>query len=554
VLIELGRAQTWARGHTLTFWLGASTIVASLLLGGGTRAGFLSDVILELLAIPAFLIALSSLIAMPWSAGKPRAGWALMLCLAIAVVPLFQLVPLPPWIWTRLPGRDDIATVFDLLGGLRPWMPISVASNSTWVSFLSLLAPMAIFLTVVQLNFQERRRLTLIVIAMGVISSFVGLMQVAQGPASPLRFFAFTNTSEAVGFFANRNHFAALLYSVLLFAAAWAIDIAFKTGSWNDLKRFAAATFVVLAGCFIVLIVLIAGETVARSRAGLLLTIVALAGAFALVFTDRRNASGVTPSKLLIGVIVLAATLAVQFALYRILDRFAVDPMEDARIPFAHNTLRAAIAFMPFGSGMGTFVPVYGMFEPPGDVLANTFANHAHNDFVELWLETGVIGMALLALFAIWMVFGFIQAWWRSPRHASALDCSLVRAAAIVIALLLAHSFVDYPLRTGAMMAVFAFSCGLLIRPLWTGEAEAKPAQAPILEKPVRKTSATPVGTAPMSSSWSAPALSRLDSPTNPLRPPSGRWGEGIEWPQEWSRLEPGEPARAVQDPEKPKK
>jgi hypothetical protein len=37
------------------------------------------------------------------------------------------------------------------------------------------------------------------------------LLQVAQGPRL-LRLFAVTNLSEAVGFFANRNHFAALLF------------------------------------------------------------------------------------------------------------------------------------------------------------------------------------------------------------------------------------------------------------------------------------------------------------------------------------------------------
>ena len=79
--------------------------------------------------------------------------------------------------------------------------------------------------------------------------------------------------------------------------------------------------------------------------------------------------------------------LGLQFSLYRILDRFGDDPMADARIPFARNTIAAAKAYMPWGSGLGSFVPVYAMTEPPRDVLANTFANHAHNDILELWLE-----------------------------------------------------------------------------------------------------------------------------------------------------------------------
>jgi O-antigen ligase len=522
-------------------------MVASFLLGGGTRAGFLSDVVLELVAIPALLISLSSLLELPRTQSKRRADWALVFCLAIAVLPLIQLVPLPPWIWTRLPSREGVAEVFDLLGDQRPWMPISVSPNATWLSLLSLLPPVAIFVSAIQLNFRERRKLTLVIVAVGVLSAFVGLIQVAQGTSSPLRFFAFTNNSEAVGFFANRNHFAALLYTVLLFAAAWAIDVAFKTGSWNNLKRYAATTLVTLTACFIVLIVLISAATVARSRAGLLLTIIALAAAFALVFADRRNASGVTPSKLLIGAILLAATLAVQFALYRILDRFAVDPIDDARIPFAHNTLRAAMAFMPFGSGLGTFVPVYEMFEPPSDALANIYANHAHNDLLELWLETGVIGIALLGLFLIWFGFRSVNAWWRFPSQVSALDCSLVRAATIVIALLLVHSLVDYPLRTGAMMAIFAFSCAMLMEPLGNdepttsvgGEASREGASRKVL-KPPTKASAIPVALPAL-----RPRTSReADNLPVPLRQSGERWGEDVDWPQEWSTIEPVSPGK----------
>ena len=50
----------------------------------------------------------------------------------------------------------------------------------------------------------------------GIIGVFVGLFQVAGGPESPLRYFEITNPTEAVGFFANRNHFAALLYCLIL--------------------------------------------------------------------------------------------------------------------------------------------------------------------------------------------------------------------------------------------------------------------------------------------------------------------------------------------------
>ncbi len=41
----------------------------------------------------------------------------------------------------------------------------------------------------------------------------------------------------------------------------------------------------------------------------------------------------------------------------------------------------------------------------------------------------------------------------------------LERAASLVILLLLAHSLVDYPLRTAALSAIFAFFCAVLGAP-----------------------------------------------------------------------------------------
>src|ERR1700694_4228841 len=48
------------------FWLTALTLLAALLLGGGTRGGFLSDALLQLLAIPLLLLSVSRLGDLFW--------------------------------------------------------------------------------------------------------------------------------------------------------------------------------------------------------------------------------------------------------------------------------------------------------------------------------------------------------------------------------------------------------------------------------------------------------------------------------------------------------
>jgi O-antigen ligase len=547
VLSELVPEQVREFRPSLVFSSCAAMLVASLLLGGGTRGGFLSDALLQLLAIPVLLMALATLVEAPRTkaANAIRAYWLLAFCFAIVFVSAIQLVPLPPSIWTQLPSRDIVESVFDLLGGARPWMPISVSPNATWLSLLSLLPPLAIFVAAIQINVRERRRLSLIVVAVAAVSALLGLLQVAQGPSSALRFFTVTNTTEAVGFFANRNHFAALMYTALLFAAVWAIHYAFKIRSWAELKSIDPFIIAAFTASFSVLVVLIAGDAVARSRAGLGLTIVALGGIFAIAFLDRRNTSGTAMAKLLLGSTILAVILIVQFALYRILDRFTADSLADARLIFAHNTIRAALAFMPFGSGVGTFVPVYAMFERPGDTMQHVYANHAHDDLLELWLETGIMGLLLLAAFLFWFGKNAVAAWRKSTAVSSEFDIALIRAATIVIALILLHSLVDYPLRTDAMMAIFAFSCALLVEPLSGTDAKGWPERshrhAP---RPMPKRAAEPGRVPALGSPPNPPARPASRPAAAPVatpvvggsRDPGGRWGEGIEWPEEWRK------------------
>lgn len=524
----------------------AFTVLCALLLGGGTHGGFLSDAILELIAIPPLLIAVSSLATAPsWRAGgRTDVQWVLAFCCVIALIPLIQLVPLPPWLWTHLPGRAEEVRLLELAGGSTPWMPISVSSHATWLSFLSLLPPMAVFLAAIQLSHRERRYLSLLIIAFGVVSVFIGLTQVAQGQGSPWRFYAITNPTEAVGFFANRNHFAAYLYAVLLFAAVWAIEIGFRTGSLRNIRTFQSAGIFELTAMLLVFVAVIAGESMARSRAGLALTIVSLIAIFALVFRDRRNVGEAKTGRLILLATVLAIILSLQFGLYRIFDRFASDPLQHSRLGFAHNTFQAAKSFMPFGSGMGTFVPVYAMFERPIDVIPNTYINHAHDDILELWLETGVLGPALICLFVIWLVYRGVQLWRRPPPEVAVVDNTLARAATVVISLFVLHSFVDYPMRTEAIMAIFAVSCALLIEPLHAPEEIGSSAQRRLPRRHDRPSGVAQIAAiAPSLPLPSGPVGQAQTSPQpRPSQAPAGRWGEDVEWPKEWRGGGEGKP------------
>jgi O-antigen ligase len=546
------------------FWLATPTLLAALVLGGGTRAGFLSDALLQLLSIPLLLLAASRLGELFWRNPdmlRP-VRWELCFCLAAVLVPLIQLVPLPPLVWTLLPHRAPLIASFDGLGrdlsnGL-PWMPISVSPNATWLSLMALLPTLAVFAGTLLLSYRERRALSLVVVAFGIFSAFLGLLQIAQGPASRLRFFFDTNITEAVGFFANRNHFAAFLYVVLLFAAVFTFDIGFAVGPWRDRRILEARSIVTITASFLAIVVLLAAQAMARSRAGMILTMLSLVGAYGLILLDRRRRNfSATPLNFLLAAAGTAFILVVQFALYRVMARFNTDPLDDVRLQFARTTIEAALAYMPFGAGMGTFVPVYAMFEKPQELFSHAYINHAHDDVLELVLETGIFGIALIGAFAAWFVARAVKIWRHASVGTSEFDRSLARAATIAVAFIVVHSFFDYPLRTAAMMAVLAFACGLMVPTLSThDQARTRRARAPF-------DAAMPVAAprlAAVAPPLAPPAETAVEqglpqASTAPPRRPPARWGDDVEWPQAWRKGGPagqGASGRKVEPPAPP--
>jgi len=442
---------------TALFGLCAASLVLAHLLGGGTRPALLSDAILQLLCIPLLIVAGHAVLqASSWTG--QRAG--LVLLSGVVILPLVQLIPLPPAIWSRLPSHEAVRETYSLLEVPLPWWPLTLSPSATMQSALALIPPVAIFLATLRLGWPERRLLILLLVGLGLVSVVLGLLQFAQGPQSALRFYDFTNPTEAVGFFANRNHFAAVLYATFLFAAVWAVE-ALKVWSGTSRTRRVETRSVIFASIALVAVVLlVSGQMMARSRAGLGLMMVALAGALALALLSKRRRSEATSWGGLAAMAIFAVLFALQFSLYRILARFQSDPFEDARVPFARNTLEAALAHLPFGSGLGTFVDVYGRFEAPRDAFG-AYANRAHNDLLEVLLETGVPG-------AILIIAGLIccalraRTLWATAGDAEPIDRNLARAATLVIALLLLHSLVDYPLRTASLATLAAFSAALM--------------------------------------------------------------------------------------------
>jgi len=424
--------------------------VLAMLFGGGGVQGW-SDAVVQLAALP----------LLAWSLFKRNPSrldwlgqWAVSLLFASVALPLLQLIPVPPALWVGLPGRDEFASAYEAAGIALPWLPISLDPTSTWLAPLSLLPAAAIFLATLSLDQRSRRVLVMLIFIVVFVSVILDLQQTWEGPDSPLRFYASTNLFRAVGFFANANHNAAFLYSAIPFVAAWAIGLVL------DHRRNITIGLVLLA---LLTVTIIIGLTATQSRTGMALLLVAGLSGPLLAWRHRRDQLGRRLLRLAIAANVVVLLLAFQFGFVAFMQRTEEQGLKDSRWPVARITAQAAIANLPFGSGFGTFVPVYDQFAPR-TLLAETYINHAHNDWLELWLTGGVPAIILVVGFLAWFGVATFRLW-SQPEAPNILDLALAEAASIVIVLLLLHSVMEFPLRTPTLSVLFAMACAFLIPP-----------------------------------------------------------------------------------------
>ena len=429
----------------LFFWLTAFTLLIALTVGGATRQGLGSDAIPELVSLPLLAMALPR----AWPTLQ-RSRSALALVIGVAALPCFQLVPLPYWLWSLLPGRQSIVDILATAGAPLSWRPISLIPGATERALISLLPAVAIFLAVLSLDRYERRLLLLLAVAVGVLSALIAMVQVVGGLDSGLYFFDITNVGRGVGFFANANHFAAFEYALLPIAAAALSEIQIRSLAYS------------LAVFGLVVPALLFGLALSGSRSAIILGTVSILATIPLILGPEISRWGRRRTLWLVAFLALALIpLMGGLGLMAIFTRFATqDVAEDVRWIVAGETWRAILTFAPFGAGVGTFPRVYPLHESAAALIPE-LVNRAHDDLLETLFEGGLGSLALLLAFLGWFFL--------TMRRTLFGDLEVVgrpaRAGVIAIALLLVHSLWDYPLRTIALESLFALCVALQFAP-----------------------------------------------------------------------------------------
>ncbi|NUR45123.1 MAG: O-antigen ligase family protein [Sphingomonas sp.] len=415
-------------------------LFACLILGGSAQ-GIWQNMLLQLtgLGIIAWSAATTADEPLPKSARS-----LLLILLAGLVVVALQLIPLPPFS-SGLRGR--VAGDYALLGQRAPWLPISLTPYATLNSVLGIIPPLAVGCAILRLGAFRASWQAAALLGGAVAGIILGALQVAApGTTSPWYLYRETNHGVAVGFFANANHMADLLVAALPFVAALA-----AAGRSRNIQRYSSLV-AILAGAAVLLIV---GIIINGSLAGYVLAVPAIAASALILAPPSRSLR--VPLAIVAGLAVVAAVGALastSIGSSRIGQE--ASGSVQSREAILKTTGKAIADTMPLGSGLGSFVEVYPLYEKL-DQATPEYVIHAHDDYAELTLELGLAGVLLILGFFGWWLAA-VRAGWRMGGGGP-----YARAASIATGVILVHGLVDFPLRTAAVSATFAMCLALLI-------------------------------------------------------------------------------------------
>jgi O-antigen ligase len=433
------------------FWLSILLLLAAMLAGGGQ--GGRGDLLAQLLAV-ALLARLWWLRVSDRAAIRHGPVWAQWLVPAVLLLPLVQLMPIP-MSWNSPAARVEISAQLAAIG-LSPARHLALIPLAAERALWSLLPAVAIFLAALALPKRQQRLMLALLLVLALINVVLGLAQLSQGPGSPLRFYANTNVNDAVGFFANRNHLASLLVMALPLALAGSAWVA------NEYAQGARISPLWVAVGILAAVLLILGVALSRSRAGLVLGMLAVLLALPAILSLRKRRGVKRALTLILG---LGLMLSVQFALFGILQRLDTDALDDGRWQYARVTTDAAAAYAPLGTGLGGFRQAFQPFEAKAG-QGPAIINHAHDDYLELWLEGGWLALLpCLSLLAALAALG-ARAWFGTAGD-SPRDRLIARTLWISLLVAAVHSGFDYPLRTSANSSVAALLLAIALSHAW---------------------------------------------------------------------------------------
>lgn len=405
-----------------------------------------------------------------------RARLPLYLMGAWVALLALQLVPLP----SSLVSALDFSHVagFPFFSG--EWTTLSIDPYSTRLYLLKALVLLAFFWLLLRLTTTPARVELLVktIVLCGFVQATIGVILFAWAANYSL-FFVQVEHFNAKGTFISRNHFAGYLEMTLAMGIGLMIAKLenYRPHTWKQrITRWLAVVMNEKARLRIMLIVMVIGLIASRSRMGNAAFFFSLliVGTIAIVLSKRATRATVIfiTSLVVLDIVIMGSVVGVEKVMQRIEDTnlrnrepvviesganrqgglesrkpgaqvASLDKEESVETRIEAGR-RAAVILKDFpilGAGGGSFHIAFVPYQP---FELRGYFDHAHNDFVEFGVETGAVGLFLLAAIVLASLFHALRILLlRRNRFARGMAfASLMGMVALMI-----HSFVDFNLQ-----------------------------------------------------------------------------------------------------------
>jgi O-antigen ligase/tetratricopeptide (TPR) repeat protein len=334
--------------------------------------------------IALLFIGLSAIIYLPRNSAADPQPFAVRCALLLPCYVALQLIPLPLFLLRILsPAR---AAVLDTLGTLTPPVKFAALSVSPGVTSEYLFRIIAYTLTFIVVFDISRRSAKLRpwfsvipLISIAALEAGWSLWQNAQG-------------IEVEGTYANRNHLAGMLEMALPLTLAYGLALFQRARSGRTSNRSLVAACMVLAVAAGIFGALLSS----LSKMGF---IAALTGVFVMgLITIATRLRAWRKSLALVCMTALFLFVFIFVPPDELVNRFSgvlsdQQPAGEGRVPIGEDTLRLIAAYPLLGSGLGTYGTAFLKYQTS---VVDFVFTCAHNDYLQLTAELGIVGFLLL--------------------------------------------------------------------------------------------------------------------------------------------------------------
>ena len=316
---------------------------------------------------------------------------------------------------------------------------ITAYRHATFTSGLEYLAyGMLLFLTVQTLT--GERSAKAILWTLTLFGFAVAVFAIAQDLTSNGKIYwlrILHNGGSPFGPYVNHDHYAGLMEMLAPIPIVLSLGSLF-TGGKRALVGFAG---IVMAGTIVL----------SQSRAGTASFLAEMALLLGIVLSSQKKGRTIAA----LGAVCLLVLAFVSWLATAALWHHFTELQDTMRVAMTKDGLRMFWHKPVLGWGLGTFTTVYPQFR---SFYTNLFVNAAHNDYVQVLVETGLMGFATVAWFIVEVYragLGNVKGWNHDWSRALGL-AALVGCTGIMV-----HSFFDFNLQIPANACVFYFLCAV---------------------------------------------------------------------------------------------